>query len=105
MFSLIIAASCGLGTGLALYFTDAFGYGWSVFFGVLGFGVVQMSIGFILQKKVKAAMKAVETVLLEGIQTVLLAEEYRPSQDHFHHRQRSFRRVGRTGIYVIAFRR
>ena len=42
MFSLIIAASCGLGTGLALYFTDAFGYGWSVFFGVLGFGVAQM---------------------------------------------------------------
>ena len=70
MFSLIIAASCGLGTGLALYFTDAFGYGWSVFFGVLGFGVVQMSIGFILQKKVKAAMKAVETVLLEGQKAV-----------------------------------
>ena len=70
MFSLIIAISCGFVTGLALYFTDVFGYGWSIFFGVLGFGVVQMTIGFRLQKKVKAAMKAVETVLLEGQKAV-----------------------------------
>ena len=66
MFSLIIALSCGAGVGLALYFTDTVGYGWSAFFGVLGFGAVQLSIGFYLQKKVKAAMKAVETALLEG---------------------------------------
>ena len=66
MFSLIIAISCGACVGLALYFTDALGYGWSIFFGVVGFGVVQMTIGFVLQKKVKAAMKAVETVLLDG---------------------------------------
>ena len=66
MFSLTIALCCGLGTGLALYFTDTFGYGWSIFFGVLGFGTVQMGIGFFLQKKVKEAMKKVETTLLEG---------------------------------------
>ena len=49
MFSLIIAVCCGAMTGLALYFTDTFGYGWSCFFGVLGFGAVQMGIGFFLQ--------------------------------------------------------
>ena len=70
MFSLIIAISCGAGTGLALYFTGAFGCGWSIFFGTLGFGAVQMAIGFVLQTKVKAAMKAVEIVLLEGQKAV-----------------------------------
>ena len=66
MLSVTIAIICGVGTALALYFADVFGYGWSAFFGVLGFGSVQMAIGFILQKKVKVAMKAVETSLMEG---------------------------------------
>ena len=66
MYSLIIALCCGIGTGLTLYFTDTCGYGWSCFFGVLGFGAVQMGIGLAMQKKVKAAMAEVERVLLEG---------------------------------------
>ncbi len=66
MYSLIIAGVCGVTTGLTLYFTDTFGYGWSIFFGILGFGVVQMSIGLYLQRKVKAGMKAVEQTLLAG---------------------------------------
>ena len=70
MYALTIAVLCGVGTGLALYFTDALGCGWSIFFGVVGFGAVQMAIGFRLQKKVKAAMKEVENVLLEGQKAV-----------------------------------
>ena len=66
MFSLIIATACGVCTGLALYFTDVAGYGWSTFFGVLTLGGVQMGIGIFLQRKVKAAMKSVEQVILEG---------------------------------------
>ena len=66
MYSLIIALCCGAGTGLALYLTGTCGYGWSCFFGVLGFGAVQMGIGFFMQKKVKAAMAAVERILLDG---------------------------------------
>ena len=66
MFSLIIAISCGVGIGLALFFSDTMGYGWSIFFSVLGFGITQMLIGFSLQKKVKAAMKTVEAVMLDG---------------------------------------
>jgi len=70
MFSLIIALTAGAATGLTLFFTDVFGYGWSIFFGVLGFGAVQLAIGMTLQKKVKAAMKAVENSLLEGQKAV-----------------------------------
>ncbi len=70
MFSLIIALSGGLTAGTALYFSGLTGIGWSVFFGVLAFGTVQMTIGFHLQKKVKAAMKSVETVLLQGQKAV-----------------------------------
>ncbi|MBO5940753.1 MAG: hypothetical protein J6R18_06125 [Kiritimatiellae bacterium] len=70
MFSLIIAVSFGLMTGLGLYFGDVSGYGWSIFWGVFAFVALQMSIGVFLQKKVKAAMKAVECVLLEGQKAV-----------------------------------
>ena len=66
MYSLIIAVCCGATTGLTLHFTGATGWGWSCFFGVLAFGVVQMGIGFFLQKKVKAAMRTVEQTLTEG---------------------------------------
>ena len=81
MFTLIIAVTCGAATGLALYFTGTFGYGWSSFFGVLGFGVVQMGVGFFLQKKVKEGMKAVERTLLDGqkaIQTKTQRWQMRP---------------------------
>jgi hypothetical protein len=57
---------CGAGTGLALYFTGTTGYGWSTFFGVLTFGAVQMGIGMFMQRKVKAAMKAVEQIIVAG---------------------------------------
>ena len=66
MYSLIIAGVCGVTTALTLYFTDAFGYGWSIFFGIPGFGVVQMSIGLYLQRKVKAAMARVQAILQSG---------------------------------------
>ena len=51
MFSLIIAGSLGVITGLGLYFGDVLGYGWSIFWGLFTFGAVQMSIGMVLQKK------------------------------------------------------
>ena len=76
MFSLIIATACGVSVGLALYFTDVAGYGWSTFFGVLTLGGVQMGIGIFLQRKVKAEMKSVEQVITEG-QKVLQAKMQR----------------------------
>lgn len=66
MLSLIIALTCGAATCLALGLTGAMGCGWSIFFGILAFGAVQIALGVVLQRKVKAAMKAVEQTLLEG---------------------------------------
>ena len=66
MISFLIAISFGLATGLGCYFGDVVGYGWSIFFGVLGFGVVQFGTGFFLQRKVKAGMEAVQRILLNG---------------------------------------
>lgn len=70
MLSLIIALSCGVVTGTSLYFTDSLGYGWSTFLAIVVFGAVQMAIGIFMQKKVKAGMKAVEQVLLDGQKAV-----------------------------------
>lgn len=66
MLSLTIALACGASIGLALGLTGAMGCGWSVFFGILAFVVVQATIGIVMQRKVKVAMKAVEQTLLEG---------------------------------------
>lgn len=66
MYSVLISVFIGLAVGLSLWGGDVFGYGWSAFFGVLGFGAAQFVSGRILQKKVKAAMDAVQTVLLDG---------------------------------------
>jgi len=66
MITLVIAVLCGAGVGAALGCTGTAGWGWSSFFGVLAFGTVQGVSGWILQKKVKAAMMAVQNVLTEG---------------------------------------
>lgn len=66
MFSVLIAVAVGLLVGLGLGFSGVFGYGWSAFFGVLAFGVTQGVMGFFIQKKVKAAMQAVQSVLVGG---------------------------------------
>lgn len=66
MIILVSSLLLGALTGLALWFTDTTGYGWSVFFGVLTFGVGQLGAGFFVQKKVKAAMTAVQAILVAG---------------------------------------
>lgn len=66
MITLAIAIFTGVATGLLLWFTDVAGYGWSTFFGVLAFGGCQLGAGFFVQRKVKAAMAAVQGILLSG---------------------------------------
>lgn len=66
MITVLIAVSAGVAVGLSLWFTETTGYGWSVFFGVLAFGVMQFVAGFLVQRKVKAAMTAVQAILLAG---------------------------------------
>ena len=66
MIILAIAIFSGVAVGLGLGLTDTAGYGWSMFFGVLTFGIVQALGGYLVQKKVKAAMTAVQAILVAG---------------------------------------
>ena len=66
MITLTIAIAVGLATGLGCYFGGVAGYGWSSFFGVLGFGACQFGLGFHFQRKVKAGMEAVQRILANG---------------------------------------
>ena len=66
MLSVLISIVIGLATGGGLFFADVLGWGWSLFTGLLGFGVSQFVMGRILQKRVKAAMESVQVVLAEG---------------------------------------
>ena len=66
MVVLIIALAAGAGTGGALWGTETAGWGWSLFWGILAFGVVQAAGGYLVQRKVKAAMQEVQDILLAG---------------------------------------
>ena len=66
MYAILISVGVGLLVGLSLGLTDVLGYGWSAFWGVVAFGVTQAVIGLILQRKVKAAMNAVQGVMVAG---------------------------------------
>lgn len=59
-FLLGIAAACGLAAG------DVLSPGWSVTVGALTFVVLQMLIGLFFQRRVKAAMKEIQNVLVAG---------------------------------------
>ena len=66
MFSFLIAITVGLLVGLGLFFGGVCGVGWSICWSFLAFVVVQIVVGRIVQKRVKAAMDAVQAVLLDG---------------------------------------
>ena len=66
MYSLLIAVAAGALTGLGLGFGGVCGIGWSITAGVATFLVVQVVVGRIVQKRVKAAMDAVQAVLVDG---------------------------------------
>ena len=66
MFAILIAVAAGVLGGLGLGFGLGCGLGWSITGGILAFVVVQVVLGRIIQKRVKAAMDSVQGVLLEG---------------------------------------
>ncbi len=122
MLSLTIAALCGLGTGAALALSGAMGAGWASFFGAVAFGAVQVGLGVLVQRKVKAEMKAVEQTLLAG-QKALQAKanrwqvrppgSVREAQDEMAREQRKFveealaltERLHRFDLWVPLMRR
>ena len=66
MFSILIAVAVGVLVGLGFAFGGVCGTGWSIGWGILAFVAAQVIIGRIVQKRVKAAMDAVQAVLLDG---------------------------------------
>ncbi len=66
MITLVFSLFLGAAAGLGLWLTDSLGYGWSIFFGVLAFAIAQLAVGFFVQRKVKAAMAAVQAILMAG---------------------------------------
>ena len=66
MYSLLIAVAAGALVGLGLGFGGVCGIGWSIGLGFIAFIVAQVIVGRIVQKRVKAAMDAVQGVLMEG---------------------------------------
>ena len=66
MLTVVLTALLGTCTCLGLGFSDACGWGWSVFWGLLAFGVANGVAGFLIQKRVKAAMGRVQEVLVAG---------------------------------------
>ena len=66
MITLIIALAVGGGSFAAAYWPADLGMGWSIFLGLVGFGVFQAVVGIMIQKKVKAEMMKVQQILMNG---------------------------------------
>ncbi len=66
MLMVLINAIFGVLLCAALGMTGAANWGWSVFWGVLAFVAGQGSTGFLIQKRVKAAMGGVQKILEDG---------------------------------------
>ena len=66
MITLILALAAGGGAFAAASFAADWGTGWSVFAGIVGFGVFQGVAGYLIQKRVKREMEKVQGVLSAG---------------------------------------
>jgi len=66
MFTILITLVLGALVGLALGFGHVARPGWVVFWGLLAAALAQLGVGLLLRRKVKAAMDAVQLVLLNG---------------------------------------
>lgn len=66
MVTLIIALAVGCGGFVLAHTTLDVGMGWSIFWGVVSFGVFQGVAGFLVQKRVKAEMEKVQAILAAG---------------------------------------
>ena len=66
MITLILSVAAGCGGFASAYYAGDWGIGWSVFAGIVCFGVSQGVLGFLLQKRVKREMEGVQSILLAG---------------------------------------
>lgn len=66
MITLILALAVGFGGFAAAQYVADFGTGWSIFSGLVCFGVFQGVFGVFIQKRVKRDMDGVQAVLVAG---------------------------------------
>ena len=66
MITLIFAVGVGIGAFAAAQYGADFGTGWSIFSGLVMFGVFQGVSGFFIQKWVKGDMESVQAILASG---------------------------------------
>ena len=81
MIILIAAFAAGCGGFAAARWGFGAGIGWSVFWGILSLVVAQFALGFLVQRRVKAVMNAVQSILLAGqkrLQQKMLRWQMRP---------------------------
>ena len=66
MITLFIAIAVAFGGFSAAHYAADLGMGWSIFLGLVSFGVFQAAFGFFIQRKVKADMAKVQGILEGG---------------------------------------
>lgn len=66
MITLALAFTVAGGSFVAAHFAADWGWGWSVFAGIVGFGVFQGVVGYLLQRRVKRDMERVQSILVNG---------------------------------------
>ena len=66
MLTVVLTALLGLCMCLGLGLADVCGWGWCTFWGILTFGAANAVAGYLIQKRVKAAMGRVQDVLVAG---------------------------------------
>ena len=66
MITLVIAIAVACGSFSVAHYAANLGIGWSVFFGILGFGVFQGVFGHFMQKRIKGEMAKVQGILESG---------------------------------------
>ena len=66
MISLILALVVAVGGFSVSHFAADVGIGWSIFWGLLGFGVFQGVFGFLMRKRISREMEKVQTILAAG---------------------------------------
>ena len=66
MITLAAGIAFGLGTFALSHFAGDVGIGWSITWGILGFGIFQAVVGLMMQKRIKRDMERVQQVVLDG---------------------------------------